>query len=92
MSMNSHAHMTFKRYEPKRYGNAYCQKRTLIRGELHVCNEPTEGGKTYCAQCERRLITLTDRAAPTPIHGARCHPWSEDIAAKSRKKRRRQAA
>lgn len=55
---SSGSHNFHKPYQPRVYGNRFCMKKTLIRGELHVCNEPTEGGKTHCERCERRLVLL----------------------------------
>lgn len=89
MSINSHKHQTFKPYVPRVYGNRNCQKMSLIHGELHVCGEPTEGGKTYCTQCERRLITLTDRV---PAQPAQTKPVDWRAEGVTRAKRRRQAA
>jgi hypothetical protein len=77
MSINSHKHQTFKPYVPKVYGNHSCQKVSLIHGELHVCGEPTEG-KTYCPQCERRLITLTDRVPPIATAEEK-HSWRKPM-------------
>ena len=87
--MSSGSHNFFKPYQPKVYGNHFCMKRTLIRGELHVCNEPTEGGKTYCAQCQRRLITLTDRLPASTAQTKRVD-WHNEGA--TRKNRRARAA
>jgi len=77
MTVNTHRHQTFKPYVAKIYGNHACQKRSLIHGELHVCGEPTTGGKTYCEQCNRRLITLTDRVPPEALNEP--HPWRKPM-------------
>jgi len=86
---SSGSHNFHKPYQPKVYGNRFCMKKTLIRGELHVCNEPTEGGKTYCSQCERRLITLTDRVPATPAQTKHVD-WRFEGA--TRRNRRKKAA
>jgi len=52
------------------------------------CCEPTEKGATYCADCARFLLTLTDRQAPE-TQRAKNHPWAEEgIQRATRAKRR----
>ena len=87
--MPSGSHNFHKPYQPKVYGNRFCMKKTLIRGELHVCNEPTEGGKTHCERCERRLITFLDRTTSAPAQTKHVD-WRFEGA--TRRNRRKKAA
>lgn len=59
----SQAFRVQERHQRKVLGNDYCQKLSLIDGELVRCMEPTKG-HTYCPECSRALITLTDRPEP----------------------------
>lgn len=55
--------------------NEACRKVSYRDGDAYECGLPTNG-KTYCAGCAQKLLTLTDRAAlpdqpaPKPFHWA----------------------
>lgn len=95
MSINSHTHMTFKRYV---YGGTvprfdYCIHVDGWSGQQ--CGKPTKDGAQRCEACETRRRTCLDRVPELPVslRAAKGHPWAEesfDFA--TRKKRRRQAA
>lgn len=58
--------------------NTECQKTLYDNAQPYICEAPTVDGKTYCADCARKTLTLTDRAplpdqpAPKPFH------WNTD--------------
>ena len=67
--------------------NEACRKVTYRDGDAYECGAPTDG-RNYCAACERRLITLTDRPAPEGRR-AEVHPWFEEAATKASRAKRR---
>ena len=70
-------HNVHKRWEPKVYGNKFCHHLSLVDGELIRCMKATKG-KTYCPDCDRHLITLTDRKPTEPVVDA-SHPWRKPM-------------
>ena len=72
--------------QTRRAFHTHCNR--IIGKTGKQCCEPTEKGATYCADCARFLLTLTDRPAPE-TQRAKNHPWTEEgIQRATRAKRR----